>query len=195
MPETTTIIMLAFASIMLIIISSWCYNAYKLKLSNDNNNNGSQVLALKNNDKIIVIKGAGYDDIENAVQQFSLKYDIDAATLRINKVAVSATTITFPFDIAFDRFCFLVNYLYYPEHIIYSADIKAWAMLSKVDEWADVQLAGKKIMIYIPPDDKEYDNVFMTTTDNEGYKMTFSESRPSPLSAGNFPLYQQQGQL
>lgn len=36
-------------------------------------------------------------------------------------------------------------------------------------------------MLYIPPDDEEYDNVYMTTEDNIGYKVGFAVNEQKQL--------------
>lgn len=36
------------------------------------------------------------------------------------------------------------------------------------------EIVNKSVMIFIPAWDKEYDNVYLTTQDNNGYKMGFA---------------------
>jgi len=68
-----------------------------------------------------------------------------------------------------------VNYLNYPEGFKnYHPEVKAWYTARAGDEWITNEIAGKKVMIFIPEWDEEYDNVYLTTIDNTGYKMGFA---------------------
>ena len=135
------------------------------------------------NDKIVVIKGAPYNDIQKAIKQFCNVYNKKdyAAIPNLIKVSNGEFVITFPHDLTFDMFCFFVNYMYFPENIFYKADIKAWATSKPNDIWITEKSANKKVMLYIPPDDKEYDNVYLTTQDNIGYKLGFAVGQEKQL--------------
>ena len=128
------------------------------------------------NDKIVVIKGAKYDDVQKAITQFCNIYNQQEfiAIPNLTKIADDEFVVTFPYDLGFDTFCFFINYMYYPEEIFYKADIKAWATTKLDDIWIADKSANKKVMLYIPSDDKEYDNVYLTTEDNIGYKLGFA---------------------
>jgi hypothetical protein len=145
----------------------------------------STVNGYHNNDKIVVIKGAKYDDIKKAVQQFCNKYNEEktVADIRLKKISEDEVTLTFPNDIEFKIFCFLVNYMYYPEDISYKADIKAWATTKPGDMWITNKSENKMVMLYIPKDDQEYDNVYLTTQDNIGYKLGFALGKECQLQS------------
>jgi len=87
--------------------------------------------------------------------------------------------VTFPYDIDFVHYCFFVNYLKYPNDIFYKADIKAWTTTRPGDDWMTKEIVNKKVMLFVPDDDTEYDNVYLTTEDNIGYKMGFAVGETS----------------
>ena len=135
------------------------------------------------NDKIVIIKGANYNDIKKAIQQFCNIYNQQGyvAIPNLTKIRDNEFAITFPHDLAFDMFCFFVNYLYYPNNIFYKADIKAWTTTKPTDTWITDKSANKKVMLYIPADDEEHDNVYLTTQDNIGYKLGFAVGHEKQL--------------
>ena len=104
-----------------------------------------------------------------------------AATLNLVRVSDSEFAITFPYDISFPLFCFLINYMAYPENIFYEADVKAWATVRDNEEWITENTAGRKIMLYLPANDTEYDNVCLITEDNFSCKLDFSRGREQKL--------------
>lgn len=65
-----------------------------------------------------------------------------------------------------ELFFFLVNYIKFPANIEYNISLKAYAILKS-------HFTGKQAMIYIEENDKESDNVYATTTDNEVLKFDF----------------------
>jgi hypothetical protein len=128
------------------------------------------------NDKIVVVEYVREKDIKQVIQQFCDNYNEDRflALPMLAKISDHKFAITFPYDIDFEIFCFFVNYCYYPKNIKYKPVIKAWTTTSPNDEWMTAQITNKKVMLFIPPDDKDYNNVYLTTSDNIGYKLGFA---------------------
>lgn len=141
----------------------------------------------KNNDKLIIIKNVAQDDVRKVLKAFCDRYNKDSyqAMPRLYKLSASLFAVTFPYDIDFAIFCFAVNFLEYPDtDVDWRADVRAWATTKSGDEWTTKATADQFVMLYIDKVDKEYDNVFMTTQDNIGYKLDFGarteEQLPSP---------------
>jgi len=129
-----------------------------------------------NNDKIVLIENVDSDNVKKAIQLFCNSYnqeDYKALPL-LTLVSGSKFIVTFPYDIDFMTYCFFINYMYYPNDIKYKPSIKAWTSTKKTDEWMKEDITNKKVMLYIPSDDKDFDNVYLTTSDNIGYKMGFA---------------------
>ena len=57
---------------------------------------------------------------------------------------------------------------------IYKPTIKAWTSTKQNDNWMTNEIVNKNVMLFIPGDDQDYDNVYLTTSDNIGYKMGFA---------------------
>ena len=49
--------------------------------------------------------------------------------------------------------------------------------------WITEKSATKKVMLFIPADDQDYDNVYLTTSDNIGYKLGFASGDEKQLLA------------
>lgn len=136
------------------------------------------------NDKVIIIKNVNHEDISKAIKSFCNEYNSESYTamLRLIPLGVNNYAVTFPYDIDFATFCFAVNYLEYPIDITnWKADVKAWATTKSNDEWITEKSANKKVMLYMSAFDKEYDNVFLTTQDNIGYKLGFAVGEETQL--------------
>ena len=62
----------------------------------------------------------------------------------------------------------MVNYLNYPEGIEYKVDIEGFTTGQDKNK-----LSNKELLVYISQSDKEFDNVFVTTSENENFKVDF----------------------
>jgi len=128
------------------------------------------------NDKLVIVSGVRYDDLKKAVQQScNLNNQTDYAVMPlITKVSEDTFAITFPYEIDFEIFCYFINYIKYPNDISYKPTIAAWCTTKHGDEWITDLSENKKVMLFIPEDNDDYDNVFLTTFDNIGYKLGFA---------------------
>lgn len=123
-------------------------------------------------DNIIYIKGGAYDDVKKALRQWIDLYSKDLEedlTFELIKNGRGNHVIKADARLDNDSFYFLVNYLHYPEGIDYKAEIEGFATGSKRDVLKD-----RKLLVYVSPNDKEGDNVFVTTSDNRSYKVGFN---------------------
>jgi hypothetical protein len=134
-----------------------------------------------NNDKIVLIENVSLEDLKKAIQQFCNNYNQEdyRALPLLTIVSENKFVVTFPYDIDFVTYCFFVNYMYYPNDISYKPTIKAWTTTKATDQWIKDDIANKKVMLYIPADDKDFDNVYLTTSNNVGYKMGFAMGEES----------------
>ncbi|WP_419701409.1 hypothetical protein [Mucilaginibacter sp. NFX135] len=143
---------------------------------------GAKPTTEKDNDKLIVVSNVNRDDIELALTRFCNTYNkADYAALpRLSNVSPDTFAITFPYDIDFVTFCFAINFIKYPTDIKWNAKVTAWTTANSGEAWIADSSVGKRIMLFIPDDDKEYDNVFFTTADNTGYKLDFAARKAKP---------------
>jgi len=128
------------------------------------------------NNKIVYIENVNPEEIKKAIQQFCDSYNQESlkALPLLSLISGNKFVVTFPYDIDFETYCYFVNYLYYPNDIFYKPIIYAWATTKPNDVWMKDDIVNKKVMLYIPNDDKDHDNVYLTTSDNIGYKLGFS---------------------
>jgi len=135
------------------------------------------------NDKLILAKGVSYDELKQAVSDLCKTYNEDGLQVicRLTKHSENLSVVTFPFDIDFEIFCYVVNYLVYPEELNHKPSITAWTRTSIDDTWITDRAANKQVMLFVPEDDTEHDNVYLTTEDGIGYKLGFSATEESKL--------------
>ena len=168
----------------LLIIGGIIVVGFILKscISNNNSKNESRPINTEmptekiKNDKIVLIENVKLEDFKNVLQKFCNNYNQEnlRALPLLTILSENKFVVTFPYDTDFATYCFFVNYMYYPNDIIYKPTIKAWTSTKQSDDWMTNDIANKKVMLYIPSDDKDYDNVYLTTFDNIGYKMGFA---------------------
>jgi hypothetical protein len=128
------------------------------------------------NDKLVIIKNVSYDELQKVVSAFCKMYEEDGQTIvpQIDELSGREFAITFPYDIGFAIFCALVNYLHYPIDVEWNPAVSAWMTAKRSDLKIKNNTEDKKVMVYVPDNDTEYDTVFLTTEDNAGYKLKFS---------------------
>jgi len=142
----------------------------------------------KPNDKLVVVRDADYDNLKKALIEFCNMYNKESfqAQPRLVKVSDREFAITFPYDINFEIFCYLVNYIEYPMDIKWQPTITAWTTTKQTDKWVSDKSVNKKVMLFIEDNDNEHDNVFMTTEDNIGFKLGFAVGEEKqPLNSPN----------
>lgn len=175
MSTTTLVVIGAVAIATVFILKNWS--------ANGNGNQPSQKPPITtkptqriDNDKVVVVKEVDPEKLKQAIQQFCDSYNQDTfvALPTLSIISDSYCVITFPYDIDFERFCYFVNFIHYPFDIVYEPQIRAWTTTKQGDSWMAEQIVNKKVMLYIPSDDQEHDNVYLTTSDGIGYKMGFA---------------------
>lgn len=122
-------------------------------------------------ENLIIIKGGAYSDIKKALKQWIDNYSKDLQsdlTFQLFKNGRENHVIQADKSLDNERFFYLVNYLNYPEDIEYKIDIEGYTIGKD-----KIQLKDKELLVYISPTDEEYDNVFVTTSENENFKVDF----------------------
>lgn len=136
-----------------------------------------------NTDNQILIKGGDYSDVKKALQQWIDLYSDslqDGLTFELFKNGLGNHIIKADERIDNERFYYLVNYLNYPEGIEYKAEVYGFTTGKEKNILKD-----QKLLVYILLTDKERDNVFIVTAENQNYKIDFggkiSETRERKL--------------
>lgn len=142
------------------------------------------------NDNLIIISGGAYSDVKKALKQWIDLYTEslqDGLTFELCENGLGNHIIIADQRLDNERFYYLVNYLNYPEGIDYKIDIEGFTTGKE-----DNILQDQKLLVYISSTDKEGDNVFVTTNNNNNYKIDFggeiSETREKKLF--RLPSYQ-----
>lgn len=123
------------------------------------------------NDNFILIKGGTRIELEKALNQFLSNYSDKIPRDYLFQLDDQKDShFLLHVDERLDNltFYFLVNYLEYPENIDYKVEIEGFTTGKK-----DKKLKGKRLLVFIAPNDTEYDNVLVTTNENECFKVDF----------------------
>lgn len=135
------------------------------------------------NDRLVHVKGAEEIQVTRAIQEFCNihNYDQFNAILTLNVLSEEEFVITFPYDVDFETFCVFVNYLHFAEADLDSAEIKGWTTTDSKDALITEEIAGKPVMIYVPEDEDQTDNVHLVTSDDVGYKVSFDDGEETQM--------------
>ncbi len=122
-------------------------------------------------DNLVIIKGGTYNDIKKALRQWIELYSKDLPedlTFQLFKNGRGNHIIKVDRRLDNESFFYLINYLNYPEGIEYKIDIEGFTTGKEENEFKNQNLS-----VYISPTDKEYDNVFVTTSENKTFIVDF----------------------
>lgn len=116
-------------------------------------------------DQIITVHGGAHADVKKAlVQWLDLYAESLAPDFRFELYTQGRGQHLIRVDARVDneRFFYLVNYLCYPEGIHYRAVVEGFA------SWRDME-----VIVFIPADERQTDNVYVMTTQKEAFKIDF----------------------
>ncbi|WMJ75395.1 hypothetical protein RCC89_19850 [Cytophagaceae bacterium ABcell3] len=122
-------------------------------------------------DNLIIIKGGAYNDVKRALKQWIDLYSNDledGLTFKLFKNGRGNHMIQADERLDNDKFYYLINYLKYPEGVDYKIDVEGFTVGKD-----DNLLKGRRLLVYISQSDKDYDNVFVVTNENNSYKVDF----------------------
>lgn len=150
----------------------------RIRLPNENSSKPE-----RQNDKLVLVDNLSKKEMESILTSFCKIYNQEnyKAQPRLFVLSERKFAITFPFDIDFKIYCFFVNYVRYPMGFDKQVDVIVWTSTKQAKGWITEKTENKKVMLFIPEDDREYDNVFLTTNDNIGYKLGFATGEEKQL--------------
>jgi hypothetical protein len=130
-------------------------------------------------EKAIIVKGWSDEELKNILTDFADAYDEALGhkfEFEVCSYEHGATRITFPHDIHFAEFSFLVNYLNYPKN--YDLKTRSISVTGNVTlpsnfHPAHKEFIGKKAVFYVPADDQDYDVIY-AHVENETFKIPFT---------------------
>ena len=135
------------------------------------------------NDKLVIVEDASENDIKKILQEFCNSYNKETYQVipRLAKLSDKKFAITFPYDINFEIYCYFINYVNYPMGFDRHFKTIGWASTKPTDTWITEKSANKNVMLFVSDFDTEYDNIFLTTSDNIGYKLGFAMGEEKQL--------------
>ncbi len=98
--------------------------------------------------------------------------------------------VSFPADIPSMDFCFLVNYVQYPKGFDLKSRtilVAGRATISSDFLPSDQSLIGKRILVYVPSEDKRYDEVF-AQAEGRSYEFPFTLTGFQPAPESRLPV-------
>jgi hypothetical protein len=132
----------------------------------------------------IVIKDCTKDELKTMLNDWLVMYVDDLKSKMTFGIAeVSPGTLALKVDKGIDdtRFFYMVNYFSAPFDFDRTFDAEGYTVGTK-----HKKLLGKSMYVFINTDDREYDNVWMTTEDDETYKFDFGGKLKKMPPAGNY---------
>lgn len=120
---------------------------------------------------ILFVRGGAYPDVKKALRQWIDSYTDQLepdSVFKIHRNGHGKHVIQADESLDNMLFFFLVNYISYPEGIEYKVKVEAFTKGTTISK-----LIGKKMLVFLPEIDAEYDNVLIATEDNQCYKMDF----------------------
>ena len=178
---------LLFAIVLVALITVACLSMRKRETSSPT------FISNPQNDKIIVVDGWDEAEIQKIIHDFVATYKDDgypAYTIEPHKQAEKRFRLTFPQDIHPLLFTFLVNFVAYP----FDLDLKNRTILvggkTTLDagfNGVDSTLFGKKAILYVPENDRDYDVVYMQTESATNFANSFKSSEWKPVNDPRLP--------
>jgi len=129
------------------------------------------------NEKSIAVIGWREDELDRILTDFRGGYGLPPSALVVTKHGDSLLQISFPDDIEPKYFFFLVNYIRYPKDCDMrngTIGVLGRARLSRAFGIPDSSLEGIMAKIYVPANDKEYDNVYVQLESGKAFKIRFT---------------------
>jgi hypothetical protein len=135
------------------------------------------------NDKLVIVEDLNENDLKKMLQEFCNSYNKAEFQVipRLTKLSENNFAVTFPYDIKFEIFSYFINYVNYPMGFDRHFKAIGWTTTKSSDNWITEKSVDKNVMLFVSEFDKEYDNVYMTTSDNIGYKLGFATGEEKQL--------------
>ncbi|MFC4262642.1 hypothetical protein ACFOWM_07125 [Ferruginibacter yonginensis] len=176
--KTQSIVIGLIATVVILYFIWTKFKNQKHQTDTDTSKQSTELLPTqeKQNDKLVIVKNVSYTDLQTILTGFCNMYNKERyqARPRLTKITESEFAITFPFDIDFIIFCYFINYVHYPMDFDKTFYVTGWTTTKSGDNWITEKSANKKVMLFIPSDDTDHDNVYMTTIDSIGFKLGFA---------------------
>lgn len=122
------------------------------------------------NDKIIIASNISLDNLKEALIDYCSVVNSNGLVV-VPLLIVShdnRLTVTFPFDVDFLSFCEIINYIVYAPEVEGEPLAIGWATFGAEEELLPNEMADKNLMVFVPEEDENYQQLFMVSADNLG---------------------------
>lgn len=129
-------------------------------------------------ENIIKINGGAYGDVKKALRAWVEIYNDQLAPgvkFELYRNGNDSQVIKVKGVIDNELFNYLVNYLRYPEGVVYNVDVEGYTTATDPNLFP-VAVLRKRVLVYVSPRDNEHDNVSITTADHDSFKISFDGS-------------------
>jgi len=123
----------------------------------------------------IVIDGMARNDLRKALRQWIALYEKDLPSglaFTLHDAGDGRHVLVADDRLDPERFHYLVNYLHYPEGIAHEARVEGFTTAMDPKYYPQASI-GKRMMLYVPCDDREGDNVYAVTSEGREWKLDF----------------------
>lgn len=111
---------------------------------------------------LLVVENVSNEQVEKAIENIKkYGYSIDFEY----KLKNGSLLINHPNDYEFLQLCYIVNCIHYEFE---KNKVRCWCTTNKID-WGE----NSDIMIYVHPNDREHNNVYISTKSGDCYKQEF----------------------
>lgn len=172
-------IKIIIAVIVLLLILAGCRYAKARGQSRAATMNQLLTDAVPTGKRIIRLTRMSEEEVKTAVDGFIATYSQGGGTQDMERPAIgkadSCCSLTFKEGLAYDLFCYWVNYLTYSDREKrHNEDVTGWFEVPAQAKGAWESFAGQQLMFFVPATDTEFDNVSFMTADGTCFKQTFS---------------------
>ncbi|MGJ7033803.1 hypothetical protein [Niabella hirudinis] len=135
------------------------------------------------NDKLILVEGMNEHAIKIIIRDFCGWHNREMLQVipAVTKMTDLLFAITFPYNVSFEIFCTLINYLNYPKGDNRRFYAMGWATTRLTDMWMTEESAGKPVLLFVQDPGAKCDYIFMTTDGQIGYRLGFAAEKAQLL--------------
>jgi hypothetical protein len=122
------------------------------------------------NDKLIVVSNITQKQLQSVLITFCEARNDEAITVWPEMVIAqdNRLAVVFPYDVTFEVFCELLNYLVYPINISAEPIAIGWATYPTDEDALPKEMFDTPMMIFVPEENQNYSQFFMVNSNGIG---------------------------
>jgi hypothetical protein len=122
------------------------------------------------NDKLILVSNIAPQQLQEVLQQLCGEYNSNATIIYPQLVIThdERLVVRFPYNVPFELFCNLLNNMVYPGEENLEPIAIGWGTFTGGEDIVPKEMAGQKLMVFVPEEDENHIQFFMVTEQNLG---------------------------